>query len=259
MPAKAKGLRLVVPPRRVREPRWETEILIAHEDIQIAVLRHGASEEVALSTVQAVYARLERTDPEPGRLPDPTLEVPDRDPEAIKDDVVAHAYRSLFWDLGIDPTKTRPAGEALARGLARGDELPRIHPLVDAVNIASAVTLIPLHILDADRITTPLEIAKAPEGATFDPIGGSTMTLTGRHPIIQDEDNILALLAHRDGEHAKITSDSTDALVIACGPPASGPRLLPDAFRHVERYATLAGWSFIREPETVQDRPGVPR
>lgn len=222
------------------------------------MLRLGAQDGVALSKVQAAYTRLERIEPESGRLPQASLEVPERDPEALKEDVVAHAYRRLFWDLGTDPSKMRPAGEALARRLAQGKRLPRVHPLVDAVNIASAVTLVPLHVLDADKITPPVEIDKPPEGATFHPIEGSTMPLEGEHPILRDEDNILALLAHRDGEHAKITSASINAIVIACGPPASAPRLLPDAFRHVERYATLAGWRFTHEPQTVQDPTSTP-
>jgi DNA/RNA-binding domain of Phe-tRNA-synthetase-like protein len=35
--------------------------------------------------------------------------------EILKDDPTVRAYRDLYWKLGIDPTKTRPSGEALLR------------------------------------------------------------------------------------------------------------------------------------------------
>ncbi len=220
------------------------------------MLRLGLQDNEALSNLQVAYARLERVDPESRRLPDPTTEIPDRDPDALKGDIVAQAYRRLFRDLGIDPTKRRPAGEALARRIAQGEKLPNVHPLVDAVNIASAVTLIPLHVLDADRIEPPIEITTPREGIPFDPIGSPSMTLNGEHPILRDENGPLALLAHRDGDHAKITMNTLNALVIACGPPTTGPRLLPDAFRHVERYVTLAGWRFAHQPRTIENGSG---
>ncbi|MHA2500876.1 MAG: hypothetical protein ACXAEL_15005, partial [Candidatus Hodarchaeales archaeon] len=35
--------------------------------------------------------------------------------ENLKDDELVRKYRDFFWRLGIDPTKTRPASEALIR------------------------------------------------------------------------------------------------------------------------------------------------
>ena len=47
---------------------------------------------------------------------------------------VTAAVRMMYKRVGIDPTKTRPSSEALLRRVRRGDELPRINSLVDAIN-----------------------------------------------------------------------------------------------------------------------------
>lgn len=55
----------------------------------------------------------------------------------LKDDLTVKAYRSLYWKLDIDPTKTRPAGEALLRRVLHGEQLPNVSTVVDAYNLAS--------------------------------------------------------------------------------------------------------------------------
>jgi DNA/RNA-binding domain of Phe-tRNA-synthetase-like protein len=57
--------------------------------------------------------------------------------ETVKDDPVFRAYRDFYWKIGIDPTKTRPASEALTRRILAGKTLPTINTLVDAYNLAS--------------------------------------------------------------------------------------------------------------------------
>ena len=52
--------------------------------------------------------------------------------ETLKDHPIVRAYRDFYWKLDIDPTKTRPSGEALLRRVLHGDELPRISTVVDA-------------------------------------------------------------------------------------------------------------------------------
>ena len=48
----------------------------------------------------------------------------------IKDEPMARAYRDFFWSLGIDPTKIRPAAEALVRRIAHDRPLPTINTAV---------------------------------------------------------------------------------------------------------------------------------
>src|SRR5579872_5639027 len=51
--------------------------------------------------------------------------------EKVKDQAIFRAYRDFFWGVGVDPTKTRPAAEALTRRILSARDLPQINTLVD--------------------------------------------------------------------------------------------------------------------------------
>ena len=74
--------------------------------------------------------------------------------EKLREDPVVRAYRDFYWRIGIDPTKTRPSSEALVRRILRG-RFPRINPVVDAGNIASARTMVPIGLYDARYYSPP--------------------------------------------------------------------------------------------------------
>src|SRR3989475_13100582 len=57
--------------------------------------------------------------------------------ETLKDEPRLRAYRDFFWRVGVDPTKGRPAAEALLRRVVQGKPFPPINALVDACNLAS--------------------------------------------------------------------------------------------------------------------------
>ncbi len=73
--------------------------------------------------------------------------------DQVKDDPVFRAYRDFFWSVGVDPTKTRPASEALVRRILSGGKLPGINTAVDAYNLASVRSGIPIAAFDADTMT----------------------------------------------------------------------------------------------------------
>ena len=70
----------------------------------------------------------------------------------VKDKPIFRAYRDFFWRVGIDPTKVRPAGEALTRRILGGGNLPRVNTAVDAYNLASVETSIAIAAFDLDAI-----------------------------------------------------------------------------------------------------------
>jgi DNA/RNA-binding domain of Phe-tRNA-synthetase-like protein len=76
--------------------------------------------------------------------------------EALKNDPTVRAYRDFYWKLSIDPTKIRPSGEALLRRVLNGNELPSISTVVDAYNLASMQTIIPISGFDRDRLNPPV-------------------------------------------------------------------------------------------------------
>jgi DNA/RNA-binding domain of Phe-tRNA-synthetase-like protein len=70
----------------------------------------------------------------------------------LRDNPTVRAYRDFYWKLDIDPTKTRSSGEALLRRVLHGKEPPRVSTVVDAYNLASMKTIIPISGFDKDRL-----------------------------------------------------------------------------------------------------------
>jgi DNA/RNA-binding domain of Phe-tRNA-synthetase-like protein len=77
------------------------------------------------------------------------------------------AWRRTFSKMGIKPTQYRCASEALLRRLRKEGSLPRIHPLVDLCNAASAAFAIPVAALDVAGIAEYVEVRYATGSETY--------------------------------------------------------------------------------------------
>src|SRR3989304_10012740 len=109
--------------------------------------------------------------------------------EALKDAPVIRMYRDFFWRAGIDPTKVRPASEALIRRVLKGSPLPKINTLVDAYNLSSIKMNIALAAFDAGHIRGWLSMRFARHGEEFLGIGmDKPIVLKGIEPGITDEE-----------------------------------------------------------------------
>jgi DNA/RNA-binding domain of Phe-tRNA-synthetase-like protein len=142
------------------------------------------------------------------------------DAETLKDNSIVRAYRDFYWKLGIDPTKTRPSGEALLRRVLHGDEIPRISTVVDAYNLASMKTIIPISGLDKDRLNLPFQVRFADDDEAFTGIGMSEpMILTDKMLVLADEKQVLCIYPHRDSDYTKITENTRNVLIVGYGAP----------------------------------------
>ncbi|HOI13809.1 MAG TPA: phenylalanine--tRNA ligase beta subunit-related protein [Methanoculleus sp.] len=140
--------------------------------------------------------------------------------ERIKDEPLFRAYRDFFWRVGVDPTKTRPASEALVRRILAGKMLPAINTAVDAYNLASVRTGIPIAAFDADTLGGSLSMRFAEEGEAFLGIGmAAPVVLQKNQVILTDEDAIVAVYPYRDSDATKITPTTTTVHIVACGVP----------------------------------------
>ena len=140
--------------------------------------------------------------------------------ETVKDNLTFRAYRDFFWKIKVDPTKTRPAAEALIRRVLRGRPLPKINSLVDAYNLASMKSEIAFAAFDADELGDSLLMRFAVEGEEFLGIGmAKPVHLTGSEVVIADNGKLVAIYPYRDAEEAKITQKTRNVLFIACGVP----------------------------------------
>ncbi len=88
--------------------------------------------------------------------------------------------RRLYRKIGIDPTKTRPSCEALYRRVSRKGEFPRIHPVVDGINLLSLITSLPYGLYDADKIQGEVRARIGRKGEGYRGIGRDWVNLEGR-------------------------------------------------------------------------------
>ena len=142
------------------------------------------------------------------------------DLKSLKDNPVFRAYRDFFWRIKVDPTKTRPAAEALIRRILAGKPFPRINTFVDAYNLASVKSEIALAAFDLDKIHGDLTMRFAFRGEEFLGIGmKKPMVLEGGEVVISDEERLVAIYPHRDAEESKVTETTENVLLLTCGVP----------------------------------------
>ena len=142
------------------------------------------------------------------------------DIKTLKDRPILRAYRDFFWNLGVDPTKIRPAAEALIRRILRGKPLPMINTLVDAYNLASIKTEIAIAAFDSDKISGELTMRYAENGEEFLGIGmKAPLRLKGREIVISNGEKLVAIYPYRDAENTKVTEATGNVFLLFCGVP----------------------------------------
>ena len=131
---------------------------------------------------------------------------------------------ALYRRFGIDPTKTRPSSEALARRVGRGEPFPRVNVLVDVCNWCSMESGLPFGLYDAARIDGAIECRLGRADESYPGIRKDAVHVAGR-----------LVLADRVGPFGNPTSDSsrtmitpgtTRALVVVFAPVAVLPAVL---------------------------------
>ena len=143
--------------------------------------------------------------------------------ETVKDDPLFKAYREFYWKVGIDPTKTRPAAEALLRRVLGGKEIPTINTLVDAYNLVSLATSVAIAAFDCAIVhSESLKLRRARAGEGFLGIGmPQAVVLEGSEVVIEDlaAHELVAVYPFRNAERGKVTEATRDAFLIMCGVP----------------------------------------
>ncbi|MFX1521714.1 MAG: B3/4 domain-containing protein, partial [Promethearchaeota archaeon] len=140
--------------------------------------------------------------------------------ETLKDNETFRKYRDFFWKIDIDPTKIRPASEALIRRILQGKPLPKINTGVDAYNLASIKSGIPLAAFDANTIHGELIMRFAKNGEKFLGIGmKEPKVLAGKEVVVAEEERLIAIYPYRDADFSKITTSTKNIHVMSCGVP----------------------------------------
>lgn len=150
----------------------------------------------------------------------------------VKDNDIIKAYRQFYWKYCLlDPTKIRPAGEALLRRLLKNNSLPTIHPVVDAFNLISAKTGVPMCAYDLDELKLPLTFSLSTTNDVFLGIGmKQPKKLDEKLPIITDNNGqIVSIYPYRDADTTKLTKKTRNFIITADGVPGVQKSILKGA------------------------------
>lgn len=150
----------------------------------------------------------------------------------VKDREDFRSYRDFFWKIGVDPTKIRPAAEALVRRMLKDSSLPRINDFVDAYNIASADSGIPIAAFDIDELEEDIILRLSRKSEEFLGIGMSSAKLLEEGiPVMSSGDLLIAVYPYRDADASKISVKTSNAMLISCGVPGIKTEVLMEAAR----------------------------
>lgn len=130
---------------------------------------------------------------------------------------ILEGYRTCVQSVGRSLQKFPPTALALMRNVQRRRALPDVNTVVNIYNTFALTSHYSIGAHDLDRIQGPLEFGFAQEGAVFYPIGGGTKRVLEVDYVLQDTQNILALLDARDAEIYKIQPETTQFLLIIQG------------------------------------------
>jgi len=137
----------------------------------------------------------------------------------------AARIRRLFRAAGTDPTRYRPASEALLRRILKGEDLPAIHPFVDLNNCLSAELAVPCCVMADGTFTPPFRFRAGRTGEHYLSLRGP-FNLEGK-PLLCDAAGPLDCPV-TGNEQVKVTEDTTSAWFVAYLPRDV---VAPDAVR----------------------------
>lgn len=136
--------------------------------------------------------------------------------ESLKDINGIAFTRKVYRACGKDPSRYRPAAEALIRRILKGKTLYQIDTLVDLINLASIAFGYSIGGFDADKIvgnTLTLGIGK--ENEPYEGIGRGMMNIAGL-PVYRDVQGGVGTPTS-DNERTKISLKTTHLLVLING------------------------------------------
>lgn len=94
--------------------------------------------------------------------------------------------RDLYRACGVDPTRRRPASEALLRRVLQGKALYRISNAVDCCNYCSLRFLLPIGMYDAAALEGDVSVRLGREGEEYRGLGKDSVGLAGQIVLADD-------------------------------------------------------------------------
>lgn len=157
------------------------------------------------------------------------------------------ATRRVYRACGKDPSRYRPAAEALIRRQLKGKDLYQIDTLVDLVNLASIRYGYSIGGFDADKFEgDTLTLGVGREGEPYEGIGRGMINIAGL-PVYRDAVGGVGTPTS-DNERTKMSLDTTHLVVLINGYDGDETQVTANA-RYIQelvrKYAASDGGSFF--------------
>lgn len=148
--------------------------------------------------------------------------------ESLKDITSIAATRRVYKACGKDPSRYRPASEALIRRMLQGKELYQRDTLVDLVNLASIAYGYSIGGFDADKfVGDTLTLGIGREGEPYEGIGRGLLNICGL-PVYRDAEGGVGTPTS-DNERTKMTLDTRHLVVLINGYDGNEQRVRENA------------------------------
>lgn len=148
--------------------------------------------------------------------------------ESLKELTSIAATRRVYKACGKDPSRYRPASEALIRRVLQGKELYRRDTLVDLVNLASIAYGYSIGGFDADKfVGDTLTLGIGREGEPYEGIGRGNINIQGL-PVYRDAQGGVGTPTS-DNERTKMTIETRHLLVLINGYDGNEQRVRENA------------------------------
>lgn len=167
--------------------------------------------------------------------------------ESLKEMSGIAATRRVYRACGKDPSRYRPASEALIRRMLQGKKLYQIDTLVDLVNLASIAYGYSIGGFDADKFegeTLTLGVGKA--GEPYEGIGRGMINIEGL-PVYRDEKGGVGTPTS-DNERTKMELKTTHLVVLINGYDGNEQRVRENAVfiqKLLRKYCKSDGGSYF--------------
>ncbi|MBR2236742.1 MAG: hypothetical protein IJ887_02535 [Prevotella sp.] len=148
--------------------------------------------------------------------------------ESLKEITSIAATRQVYKACGKDPSRYRPASEALIRRVLQGKELYQRDTLVDLVNLASIVFGYSIGGFDADKfVGDTLTLGIGREGEPYEGIGRGMINIAGL-PVYRDAEGGVGTPTS-DHERTKMQLTTTHLVVLINGYDGNEQRVRDNA------------------------------
>ena len=148
--------------------------------------------------------------------------------ESLKEMTSIAATRRVYKACGKDPSRYRPASEALIRRVLQGKELYQRDTLVDLVNLASIAFGYSIGGFDADKfVGATMTLGVGREGEPYEGIGRGMINIHGL-PVYRDAEGGVGTPTS-DHERTKMTIDTRHLVVLINGYDGNEERVRKNA------------------------------